>query len=264
MHSATLRAVTLALTVCFPIIASAQQSAPTDKPKEPTLSVNGTARVERAPDYVDIAFGIIAIEKTATEAQATASRTMEAAIKAVRALSLKDEDLQTGSIELYPQYDDRNDYNEHSAHPTIVGYRATITIRVRTSDLKSVPKVIDAALSAGCNRVDYVQFGIKEAISAREEAIKLAAQAAKRKANVLADALDLRIVRIETASTTSQMGGWYGGYRYGMPQMAQMSNRMEGGGAQDGESPVVPGKVEVWADTNITFIAAPRDADVKR
>jgi len=257
---------TLALT---PLSAFAQDISRPVQPSQPDLSsrgsrevkdtalnVNGTARVERTPDYADISLGVSIISKTASEAQAEASKSMDAALKAIRALNLPDLDLQTGTVQLNPRYDDYRPTPNDPEIRRIVGYTADIMVRVRTSDLKAVPKTIDAALTAGCNRVDYVSFGLREAISAREEAIKLAVEAARRKAVVLSEALNLEIVGIVTATTNSQMGGWYGNYRYN--QMAQMSNRMEGGGSGD-QDPVVPGKVEVWADASITFTARPKN-----
>jgi uncharacterized protein YggE len=245
--------VAAVLLVASTTFAAAQQPAPT-QPKEPVISVNGTARVERTPDYVDVAVGVVADEKTASEAQGAANHTMESAIAAIKALSLPEQDLQTGSVELSPRYEQHQNYNEI---PKVIGYQAVITIRVRTSDLKSPSKIIDAALGAGCNRVDYVSFGIKEALAAREEAIKLATQAAQRKAKVLAEALEMRLVRVETASTTSQMGGWYGGYRYASNMMAQSASVEPSQPSGDDQSPVVPGKVEIWADANVSFIATP-------
>jgi uncharacterized protein len=219
----------------------------TSSPKESTIASTGTARVERTPDYVDVMLGSVSIDKSAGAAHAAASKSMETAIAAIKALKLEGEDLQTGSVDLSPRYE-RRDHNEEV--PRIIGYQASVTLRVRTGDLKSVPRIIDAALAAGCNRVDYIQFGIKEAIAAREEAVKLATQAAKRKAIVMAEALDLRITRVIEASTTSQQwGGWYGGNR--ISQMANVAGGQAGQG--EGGDAVVPGKIEVWAEATVKF-----------
>jgi uncharacterized protein YggE len=219
-------------------------------PKESTVASTGTARVERAPDYVDVLLGNLSIDKTAGAAHASASKSMEAAVAAIRALKLEGEDLQTGSVDLSPRYE-RRDRPEDEV-PRIIGYAATITLRVRTTDLKAVPRIIDAALAAGCNRIDGVQFGIKEAIAAREEAVKLATQAARRKAGVIAEALDLRLTRIVDATTNAQQ---YGG-RYSSNSISQMASAAAP--SESGGDSVVPGKIEVWADATITFGAAPR------
>lgn len=247
--------------ICSAIASPSAHGQPgeqaTSAVKESTISATGSARVERVPDYVDVMLGSVAIEPTAGGAHAAATKAMDAAVVGIKALKLAGEDLQTGSVDLSPRYE-RNDSSYQDHVPKIIGYAASITLRIRTSDLKAVPGIIDAALGAGCNRVDYVQFGIKEAIAAREEAVKLATQAARRKAVVMAEALDLRLTRVVEASTTSQQwGGWYNSNR-----VSQMSNGYAGepraAGDGGGESGVLPGKIEVWAEATVVFGGAGR------
>lgn len=259
-----MRTSLLALRMCVPVLALAgsvgglpaaafaQAGVPgTALPQESTLSASGTARVSRTPDFVDVVVGVVVHEPTAAAAQSGADKAMSATVTAIKALKLDGADLQTGSVELSPRYE-RTDRGFDDMK--IVGYSATMTLRVRTNDLASVARIIDTALTAGSNRVDSVQFGIKEALEAREEAIRLATRAARRKAEVLADALDMRLGRVVNAGTTSnQWGGWGGANR-----MSQMSNVMQSGGGAPGEDAVVPGKVEVWADTNVTYVILPK------
>lgn len=221
--------------------------------KETIISTSGTARVERSPDYVDVLVGVVTEETTAAASQMEASKVMEATLGAVKGLKLEGMQPQTGSVELTPKYP-QNYYSNSSAK--IIGYTAKIMLRVRTTEIGSVARIVDAALGAGCNRVDQVEFGIKEALAAREEAITLATKAAKRKAEVMAAALDLHLARVVEATTSSrQMGGWYGN-RMSTSNVAQLANESAGGGEGTEGSAVVPGKVEVWVDVNLTFTAA--------
>jgi len=215
---------------------------------ESSISSNGTAKVYRTPDFVDVVAGIEVQEKTASQAQQSASDTMAKMVAAVKGLKLAGEDLQSGAVQLRPEYKGHQYSDE--IHE-IVGYRAEITLRVRTTDIKAASRIIDAALGAGGNRVDSVEFGIKEAIEAREEAVRLAVKAAKRKAGVMAQALDLRLGRMIHASTSSNQYGSWSVNRYSN-MTAQIAGGQSGGGSDD-NSAVVPGKVEVWAEANLTF-----------
>jgi uncharacterized protein YggE len=236
--------IATALSITGSVLA--QGGGPTKD--ESTIASTGTAKVYRAPDYVDVVTGIEVQEKTASAAQASASSTMAKIVGAVQALKLAGADLQTGSVDLSPRYEER----KHSDDPgTIIAYKATTTLRVRTADVKSVSSIIDAALGAGANRVDSVQFGIKQAIEAREEAVRLATKAAKRKADVMAGALDLRLGRMIHATTTTNQSGYWGVNRYS--NMSQMSNEASGGGGAEDGAAVVPGKIEVWAEASLTF-----------
>ena len=123
------------------------------------------------------------------------------------------------------------------------------TLRVRTGDLASSAQIIDAALTSGANRVDGVNFGIKEALAAREEALTLATRAARSKAAVMAAALDLKVTGVIEATTATKQS--WGGYT----NFAQNS-RSEAASSGDDDGTVIPGSIEVWAEATVTFSAA--------
>jgi uncharacterized protein YggE len=251
-----LGAAVLALAVAAPL-AVAQTAAETKK-DETTIAVNGTARVYRKPDYVDMNIGVTTSQKTAGGAQTEASEKMSKVIEAVKKLNLEKSELQTGTVRLWPKYVNRNSGSGEVQEDVLVGYSAEISLRIRTSDVEAVPRTLDAAIAAGATRIEEVEFGIKEAIEAREEAIRLASQAATRKARVLAESLELRVGRIVTASSTTQQHGWWG-RNYGNRMMMQMQGGMESGSGAEGESPVVPGQIEVWAQVDLTVAAQGRE-----
>lgn len=218
-------------------------AAPNTASHETTLSVSATGRVERAPDYLDVIIAVVQYDPSATKAQAGAEASMAKAIAAIRALNLKDLDLKTGTVALSPRYEPQNRYDEVR---TIAAYQATISLRVRTTDLDTASKIIDAGLTNGANQVEGVSFGIKEALEAREEAMRLAGKAAKRKAQTLAESLDLTLGRVVTASENSNTS-WY--------PVNRMMNSVESAPASGGEEAVVPGKIEITAEVSVTYAA---------
>jgi uncharacterized protein YggE len=254
------RAYLVAFLVCLGVMAAmagparGQAGAGQAGKEETVISATGTARVYRTPDYLDVMIGSETIDQKASGAQSKCKETMEKVVAAVNGLKLAGQELQTGTVDLTPRYKERPNYSSEEPQQ-IVGYAATITLRVRTTDINAASRIIDAGLGAGANRVEYVTFGIKEALAAREEAIKLATKAAKRKAQVMAEALDLRLGRVVNASASSHQSGWWGMGRYGqMAQMSQNSAGMDGLAGQNEDSEaVVPGKIEVWADASVTF-----------
>ncbi|MFO0861206.1 MAG: SIMPL domain-containing protein [Phycisphaerales bacterium] len=232
----------LSIFFSFPVLA---QSDPAPA-KDPIIESDGTAKVTRNPDYVDVIVGVSSEAEKASECQAAAMTIMDATISALKALKLPGQELQTGTVDLSPRYQDINGRRDDK----IMGYRATITLRVRTTDLTSPAKIIDASLAAGCNRVDGVSFGIKEALEAREEAIALATKAAERKAKVLADALNLKIARVVRASTSADRS-----YSARYVQAANVFNSTEETG---GSGAIEAGQVEITATTIVSFAAAPK------
>lgn len=211
-----------------------------------TVSATATARVYRAPEYLDVFLGVEMEAVTAQEAQAKCAAAMEATLAALKGMNLDKYEPQTGSVTLQPRYTER--FNTPTERK-IIGYTATNTVRVRTTDLKATARVIDTALKAGANRVDGISFGIKEYLSAREEALVMAAKAARRKAAVMAGALDTTLGRV--LSVTESSPRYYGGANNRMAQV-QMAGEEGGAGEPSGES-VVPGQIEIVVDVNISF-----------
>lgn len=223
--------------------ASAQPAA-AEAVKAGVVETSATARVYRTPDYLDIFLGAEIIAPTAQEAQAKCAEAMEKTLAALKAMNLEKYEPQTGTVTLQPRYNDN--YRDQSERK-IIGYTATNTLRVRTTDLKASARVIDAALAAGSNRVDGISFGIKEYLAAREEALAMAAKAAKRKAEVLAGALDQKLGRITSMSESSPV--YYGG----MNRMAQVQTANVATEGTPGDEAVVPGQIEVTVTVGLTF-----------
>lgn len=236
MFSRTLLRIIIAVTFFLTPSASADG---------PRITATGSAKVERRPDYVDIALGVDIEEASAAAAQARADAVMKAIVGAVRDLKLADEDLQTGRVTLSPRYDDKVSAD---GSRKVVGYVAANSLRIRTSDFKAVATVIDTGLAAGANRVDGVNFGIKEVLAAREEALTLATRAARSKAGVMAAALDLKVTGVIEATTASRQT-WNA-----FSNFAQ-SARSEQSGGQDDLGSVIPGSIEIWSEATVTFSA---------
>ncbi|MCX5691188.1 MAG: SIMPL domain-containing protein [Planctomycetota bacterium] len=237
MLSKTLSTVVVVSTLFLTQFASA------DGPK---ITAMGSAKVERRPDYVDINLGLDIEQSSAAAAQAMADATMKAVVASVRALKLSDEDLQTGRVSLSPRYEEK--VNAEGSRK-VVAYIASNSLRIRTSDFKAVAAVIDSGLAAGANRIDGVNFGIKEALAAREEALTLATRAARSKAAVMAAALDLKVTGVIEATTASRQN--WNAYS----NFAQNARSESGGGGEE-EGSVVPGTIEVWSEATVTFAAA--------
>ncbi len=233
--------------------ASVSAQSADNPPREPLIESTGSGRVQRAPDRVDISMGIEVAEETASAAQASAEKVMKESVTAIRGLKLPGEELQTGSVELSPRYERVGS----SQTPTrIIGYTGSISLTIRTTNLEAPAGVIDAALKAGCNRIHYVSFSLKEMLEAREEAIKLATKAAKRKAEVMAEALEMKLVRVAKANTSSVNQGWWGANRFSNSNAVQVATGNDDGGGDGGA--LVPGKIEVTAEVSVSFVASPK------
>src|SRR5258707_15375162 len=88
----------------------------------------------------------------------------------------------------------------------IIGYTASNTVEARLSDLSLIGRTIDTGIQAGANRVQGLQFGLKDDQPVRLQALKLATVEAKAHADAMASGLGLKTgaaIAIQEGSTVS-------------------------------------------------------------
>jgi uncharacterized protein YggE len=190
---ATIFAIAAGLAV-FCVTASAQDQ--TERDFRPSISASGEATVTAKPDRAEIDIGVFTLADTAQAAGSQNASKLDAVLSALRKVLGPSADIKTISYSLSPQYR----YPRDGTEPTITGYRAVNTVRVRTDDLEQVGKIIDAATNAGANTIQQLQFELKDPSALRNEALRQAAQQAKSKADAIASALGVRVVRLLSVS----------------------------------------------------------------
>lgn len=216
--------------------------------ERPIIRVTGSGEVQRRPDYAVVYVGIDVREQSAMKASEEAGAKIATIVKALEGLKIQGTQVQTTEVRLSPAYK----WDGGDQQRLLVGYDASSMVKVRIDDPKAAGKVIDAATGAGANRIDGISFEINQALEARQEALRLAARAAKQKAETLADALEMRITCVIEATTSSNEGNVW------MPQaqLANSASRVQEAGGFDGS--VEPGLVTVRAEASVTFGAKPR------
>ncbi len=206
----------------------------TDTTASVTVSGSGVTTVK--PDKAVLSVGAAATNKSAKEAQAAVNKIAEAMIKAAKDAGLKDADIRTSGISLYPTYD----YSGSSSK--INGYQANYTLTLIVYDIAKVGDVLDAQVNAGANANGSVSFGLKDDAAAYDEALKAAVQNAKRKAGVLATAagktLGDPVVVEESANYSYQP----------VPMRAEAAMMDKAAG-----TPVMAEGIDVSASVSITF-----------
>ena len=148
------------------------------------------------PDQAKIQFGVVTQAPTAEAAASQNAAQVTKLVAALRSVLGQNAVLKTISYSLNPNYSSPRD----GSPPVIIGYTASNNVEVTVSDLTLIGKVIDTGIQAGGNRVQGVQFGLKNDQPQRLEALKLATAQAKTHADAMASGLNLRtgaVVAIE-------------------------------------------------------------------
>lgn len=209
-----------------------------------TVSADGDARV--APDEATVRLGVFTQAPTAREAQDQVSRTAGAILVAVRRLGIPAERIQTSELNLGPVYGQGRPGNEPE-EPRIIGYQASNVVSIQVQQLDRVGPVIDAGLGAGANRLDGVTFGLRDDRQARAQALTQAVEEARVKADALARALKVRLVRILEVAE--------GGISVSPPPF--IKGRAMAMESMAADTPVSSGQVGVAATVTIRWEIAP-------
>src|SRR5215467_166090 len=184
------------LTCVLTSVAMGTGIAAAQQPR--TIVVSGNGEVSVRPDMANLSFAIETHAKSAAEA---ASRNAALAQKITDALKAKLGDkgkVSTGGYSLEPEYEQ---HQGRSDTATIVGYSAQNSIAVETPAMNLLGELIDAAIGAGANRVNSLDFTLKNDSKPRADALANASRDAQQQAQALAASLNVKLGRIITAST---------------------------------------------------------------
>lgn len=219
--------------------------APLGPPPRPaTIRVTGHARVSKAPDRVYIDIGVTTQAPGSEAATSQNATRVSAVIAAIRRAAGADVQLTTTQYSVSPNYK----YPRDGGTPAITGYTASNVVQVRLDDLGRVGRVIDAATHAGSNNVQDIRFALRDEDVPRAEALQQAARNARRDADALATALDLRIVRVLAVGEQA-------------PQVRPLplyAQRMSVAAAAPAPAtPVESGSIDVSATVSLTVEVAP-------
>ena len=166
-----------------------------ERPRPPSITVNGEATIAADPDQAQIDIGVTTQARTAPDASRENAERLARVLAEVKKLLGKGDEVKTSGYALNPQY-----RYPQGGKPEIVGYTANNIVRIKTAKLDEVGKMIDTAMQAGANNINRLAFTLKDEEGARLDALKQASAKAKTKAEAIAASLGLKIVRIASVT----------------------------------------------------------------
>jgi uncharacterized protein YggE len=187
--------------------------------------------------------GVVTQAPTAEAAAAQNAQQSSTVLAALRKALGSAGEVKTTSYSVTPSYR----YPKEGGKPTIVGYTASNTIHVTATNLADVGKVVDAATQSGANTVQGLRFTLKDMRGVQARAAGEAARDAKARAEAVAAAIGLKIVRVLSVVE--------GGAVVPIVHDFAMATRAQGLAAP--ETPVQPGPIEVRATVTLTAEVSP-------
>jgi hypothetical protein len=228
----------VALIALLSSVAIVQAQPVPDRPRPPSITVNGEATIAAEPDQAQIDIGVTTQARTAPEASRENAERLARVLAEVKKLLSKADEVKTSGYALNPQY-----RYPQGGKPEIVGYIANNIVRIKTARLDEVGRLIDAAMQAGANNINRLLFTLKDEEAARLNALRQASTKAKAKAEAIAASLGLKIIRISSISE---------GERSFQPILRQVPMARAEALAAQAPTPVEPGSVDVRSTVTLT------------
>jgi uncharacterized protein YggE len=189
-----------------------------------TITVSDQAEVYAKPDLAMVQFSAVTEAKSVSQAMSQNTAKMNAVIGAVKNFGVDEKDLKTTSFNINPLYE----YDKNGKR-TLYGYEVRQSLEVKIRDLSKIGQLIEQAAAAGANQVGDLWFAIDKEdelkAQAREEAIKKA----KQKAELLAEQLGVKLVRIISFSESGGIPYYYEKSGYGIGGGAEAAPQIETG-----------------------------------
>ena len=215
------------------LVASAGIAALAQTAQTPYVTASGSATITVQPDQAQITISVVTQATTAQAATTQNASQVQAVLSALTPIVGSNGTIVTVGYSVTPNYT----YPQNQA-AVLTGYTVTNTVLVTTSDLNSVGKLIDAAVAAGANSIQSLQFGLKNDQPEQAQALQQAAAQAQTLAGAIAQGLGLHTVRVISAQEGSAN------------TVLQVSRLTAGAPAT---TPVQPGPVQVQASVTVTM-----------
>jgi uncharacterized protein len=204
--------------VAWPAASSpveAQMQPPLTEGTPRTITVSGLGEMNAQPDRAVVNLGVETQAESAREAIAQNNEQMQALINAMTEAGIGEENIQTQVVRLSPQYEDQPPMPPQpveQAQPTqqqtgpraVLGYVAVNTVRVRVENLETVGDILDAAIEAGGNRIDGINFEISDSAEVMGQAREAAWQNALEKAEQLAELAGAQLGEVLNINASDQ------------------------------------------------------------
>lgn len=212
---------------------------------ENTVTGNGQAIIKATPDLVAVYFNVQTDGDTSKEATDANSEIIDDLIVNVLKLGFERKDITTSNFNVRPNYDWVNGNRVEN------GYTALHTVKVEmsTDDASKIGEVIDAGVDAGAG-VSYINFELtqEKQNEYKAQAIKLAAQDARIKAESIADGLEQSLGDLVSVSDSNFNYAPWGVYEARATGVAE-----DAALAKEATTNIQPGEQEIYASVRAIF-----------
>jgi uncharacterized protein YggE len=205
-----------------------------------TISVMGEASVKIAPDKADLSINLAGSGKTAVQAKEVSDKKLKSLYSLIKQHDIPESLVETLHSSIQPQYDYRDGKQKFRE------YESQQRVTIEIHNLDSIAKFMDDLVVAGVDRVDSLQYGLKDDAGAKQDALVKALHQAQTKAAALAEVVGSTLGK---AHSVAEQGA---GYRPPSPVRGMMM-KSEAFSAADSAIAPPAGDVEVRQKVQAVF-----------
>ncbi|MBU4205073.1 SIMPL domain-containing protein [Patescibacteria group bacterium] len=225
------------LTVSYLIKATLDyRSIPGNQPRE--ITVSGEGKVYATPDIATVQLGVTNEGDDISVIVQKNTETMNSILKDIKDLGIDEKDIKTTQYSLSPRYD------WIKGERVFKGYIITQQINVKIRDFTKIGDVLGTGTENGATLVGDLSFSIDDPEKARQEAREEAIAKAKIKAENIAEASGLKIIKLLNVQESS-----YDPYYYN----TVMRESGLGGAIEAPVPEIQPGQQEVTITVYLTY-----------
>ena len=220
-----------------------------------TITVSGYGEAFGVPDLATFTFTVSSQKLTVAAAQEDATKKINAITAYLKDAGVAEKDIQTSGYSVYPQYEYSQAvcpagvvseaYYCPPSKQTLKGYEVRQTTTVKVRDTAKAGELLTAVGGKGATEVSGLTFTFDDPDKVETEARDKAIADAKDKAEKLADALGVRLVRVASFNESGNYPIYYrSDMAYGM------------GGAEAAKAPapeISVGENKVSSNVTITY-----------
>lgn len=218
-----------------------------------TISVSGSGDVFAVPDTATFSVSVTEKAKDVESAQAAATKKSNAIVAYLKKQGIEDKDVQTTDYSVNPQYDYQSASCPGSStgapvycppgRQVLSGFEVSQTLTVKVRDTQKAGTILSGVGSLGASSVSGLSFTVADEDLLKDQARDKAIADAKSKAENLAKALGVSLVRVVGFSENGNYPMYY-------------AKTMSAGMAADAAapSPAVPvGQNKITSDVSVTY-----------
>lgn len=162
-----------------------------------TFTVQGEGKISAKPTLAEVDLGLYSEGQDVGRVQDNNSTKVNGIVAAMKQMGIADADIQTSNYHIGPKLE------WPGGVQVVTGYIVSQNLKIKIRDLDKVGTVLAKAGDLGANQVNGVRFTIDDPTELRQQARTKAIEDAKKKAQELADAMGVRVVKVVTFSESS-------------------------------------------------------------